>query len=206
MKTSTEAITHDRILAIRSRQYNPYESIELMNADIEKVHELLWPMHPTLRQSPFIEAAFNVGNQLESKDPQKFDFRLVDSCRSFLSMTPIDEIAPASINILATISAENLPENERSRVAAVITDVFIRSRDLDSDDMNKIRRACIQSVEMLREKGFFTPENEQSISHSLSRENGIDLVKKLGFDMRNIRSMKNMNPRHIQDNSIQAQR
>lgn len=193
MKTSEAASYLNTYLISRLEHPLTFESNEAMMEIIDNVQKWMDNKYPVLRESPFITAVLVASNKglAAPEQPQLDCFRLFNTSLAYLSMTRVDEISPAAITVFAKLANENTPDQDKFRVANLLANTLIRADELDRPDRERLKQSCADAAKEFKDKGFFTKENQQTISKSVGRDHGKEFVQLLGFDIHNIPSLRN---------------
>lgn len=192
MKTTPAAQYLNQYLETRISHPSIFGSVNDLVGEVDAVEKTLGERYPTLRESPFVTAVHVIAPGQVSVDKELDSFRLFNTCLAYLSVLPVDEIAPKSIAVFTALAKNAESDIDKFRVANLLASAVIRADNLETTDREALRSACHEAAINLRPLGFFSREYEQAISKNVSRTHGADLVQLLGFSSDNIPSLRNL--------------
>lgn len=157
------------------------EVTQLLSSKNKALSDTPFPLALTLLQNPNLES---------SEEAQLDDFQLLNACRSHLSLMPITEISPTSIEIYASLLTRIERNHDSVSALRAVVSVMNRSENLEAQDESKMRHACSNAFKTFREAGLVNDEIERYLDQRISREKGKIFVNELGFNPANIQSLR----------------
>ncbi|MBI6885173.1 hypothetical protein [Pseudomonas putida] len=192
MQISKPAKYLDDYLDSRIRHPEIFGNLNDLISRVNEVERVIGEFSPLLNSNPFVTAVHIVAEgQVEFGDSLD-RFRLFNACLSHLSMAPVDEISPQSLRVFSKIAEGRSDDIEKFKVAKLVTNLMLRADELEGADRAALKNACKDTAKALRPHGFFPTEYERDIAARASRTHGKELVELLGFDSKNIPSIRSL--------------